>query len=142
MLISTFFGHRDSQSDIEERIRKAIRDLIEYNRVEKFYVGNQGNFDKMVFNILKDFKKVYPNIKFYVVLAYIPFKDIQIYCDNSIIPDGIEAVPPKYAINYRNKWMIDNADIVVSYVTREFGGAAKFTKYAERKKKRIVKIEL
>ncbi|MEE1280074.1 MAG: hypothetical protein UHH95_04500 [Oscillospiraceae bacterium] len=44
---------------------------------------------------------------------------------DTIYPDGLEGVPPNYAISRRNMWMIDNADYVVTYVKYIVGGAAR-----------------
>ena len=60
--------------------------------------------------------------------------------EHSILPEGIEAVPRRFAINYRNKWMLTKSDIVVTYVTRNFGGAAQFKELAEKKGANIVTL--
>ena len=52
----TFFGHRDSPETIKPKIRTAVIDLIENHGVTMFYVGNQGNFDRLVRSILKEVK--------------------------------------------------------------------------------------
>ena len=62
--------------------------------------------------------------------------------EHSILPEGIETVPRRFAINYRNKWMMDKSDIIVTYVTRNFGGAWKFKQIAEKMKKMVVNIEI
>ena len=59
---------------------------------------------------------------------------------DTILPDGLEDVPPKYAILKRNKWMLNNADYVVTYVTRIYGGAADFKRLAEKKDKKVIEI--
>lgn len=59
--------------------------------------------------------------------------------DGTIYPP-LETVPLKYAISKRNEWMIDQADMVVSGVTHDWGGAATTMKYAQTKKKRIISI--
>ena len=37
---------------------------------------------------------------------------------DAIIYPEIEGKPQKFAISYRNKWMVDKADCVVAYVRR------------------------
>ncbi len=97
----------------------------------------------MVRFTLKKLKQSFPHIDYAVVLAYIPFKrnelDYKYYLD-TIIPDGIETTPPKYAIIKRNRWMIDNSDIVVTYVKYIVGGAAKFKELAEKKSKMVINV--
>ena len=56
---------------------------------------------------------------------------------DTMLPEGIETVPKRYAISWRNKWMIDHADYVVTYLVRLQGGAAKFVALAQKRKKQI-----
>lgn len=139
----TFFGHADTPKEIEPILKSTLVDLIKNKNVNKFYVGNHGGFDSMAKNTLKDLKKVYPDIKYYVVLAYMPSKknelDYEDYSD-TIYPDELENTPPKYAIDKRNRWMIDKSDTVITYVNRDFGGAARFKKIAQRKDKIVINL--
>ena len=122
----TFFGHRDSPETIKPKIRAAVIDLIENHGVTMFYVGNQGNFDRLVRSVLKEVTTAYPGVGYAVVLAYMPSakKSADDFSD-TLLPDGIEKVPKRFAISWRNKWMIDHADYVITYVTLPHGGAAK-----------------
>ena len=43
----------------------------------------------------------------------------------------------KYAISYRNNWIVKKADLVVCYITLSFGGAAKFVEKARKNGKII-----
>ena len=134
----TFFGHRDTPKEIEPALRLTLINLIENKNATVFYVGNHGNFDAMVRRQLEDLSKTYP-IKYYVVLAYMPSKNDN-PDEHSILPEGIETVPRRFAINYRNKWMLTKSDIVVTYVTRPFGGAWRFKEMAERLEMMIIKL--
>ncbi len=138
MATVTFFGHRDTPKETEPALRLTLIDLIENKNATVFYVGNHGNFDAMVRRQLDDLSKTYP-IKYYVVLAYMPGKNNE-PDEHSILPEGIETVPHRFAINYRNKWMLNMSDIVVTYVTRKFGGAWAFKKMAERQNKTVVNL--
>lgn len=136
----TFFGHKDTPIETEESLRSVLTDLIENHSAVNFYVGNNGNFDIMVRRQLEDLSKAYP-INYCVVLAYIPitkseYKDLS----NSIIPEGIENVPKRFAISHRNKWMIKQSDIVITYVTRSFGGASQFRSIAEKQGKKVIEL--
>ena len=73
-----------------------------------FYVGNDVNFDIMVKKTLKRLKNIYPFITYYVVLAYLPCinKYSQEELNDTVFPDGLKKVLPKYAIVQRNMWMI------------------------------------
>ena len=140
-MVCTFFGHRNTTSDVSVALHEVLIDLIENKNADTFYVGNHGAFDSMVHKELKDFKKIYPHINYAVVLAYLSGKKDE-YCDYSdtIYPDGLEKVPPKYAIIERNKWMIKKADILVCYVTHTFCGAGDFMVYAQKKSKEIINL--
>ncbi len=139
-MICTFFGHKDTPKEIEPTLRSTLIDLIENKNVNIFYVGNNGNFDTMVHHQLEDLSQTYP-ITYSVVLAYLPGKKNE-YDDytNTILPEGIETVPKRFAISYRNKWMIKQADVVVTYVTRNFGGASQFKALAERQGKMVIEL--
>ncbi|MBQ3593173.1 MAG: hypothetical protein II982_02295, partial [Clostridia bacterium] len=119
MKTCTFFGHRDTPKEVEFLLRDTIENLIQYKNVNKFYVGNQGNFDVLVRKVLIEMKKEYPEIQYNVVLAYIPTNNNKIGYDDfsdTILPQGIEEVHRKIAILWRNKWMLSKSDYVVTYV--------------------------
>jgi len=52
----------------------------------------------------------------------------------------IENALPRFAISKRNEWMVEQADVVVSGVDHDWGGAATTLQYAQRKKKRIISV--
>lgn len=138
-LICAFLGHRDTPYDVKPLLRKVIVELIEKG-VKQFYVGNQGNFDIMAHELLSELKASY-RISFDIVLAYMPKNGFIPYdMIHTIFPEGMETVPPRFAIEYRNKWMIAHSDIVVTYVTHSFGGAAKFKEFASKKGKIIIEL--
>ena len=139
MKICTFFGHRDAPSSIRETIKAAIVDLIVKKGVEKFYLGDNGKFDRMALGILRELKKQYGQISYTVVLSRIPTANVSLDYD-TILPEGIENSLPKYAIVYRNIWMIEKSDYVVCYVRRSYGGAYRFKEMAKRKNKVVVEL--
>ena len=138
MSACTFFGHRDCNDDIESEVYACVENLIR-NNVAVFYVGTQGNFDAMVHRVLKKLKVKYPHIKCNIVFAYLPDKK-EVSESDSVYPEGIENVPPRFAIDYRNKWMINNSEYVVCCVKYNFGGAYKFLKFAEKQKKSVINL--
>ncbi len=141
----TFFGHRRVPKEIEPALRSTLIDLIENHDVNTFYVGNNGEFDSMVLRQLQDLSKTYP-ITYHVVLAYMPEKqrefDTTDYSE-TILPDGIETVPKRFAIDYRNRWMIRQSDYVVTYVTTDIGsGAAKYKKLTQKMGIMVIELSL
>lgn len=136
-MICTFFGHRDCPFQIESNLKHEIINLIESCSVDTFYVGNNGNFDKIAYKTLLSLNGSY-KIKIYVVLAYLPNSHVII--QNSIYPEGLEKVPPKFAIPWRNKWMVNNSDYIIAFLRHDFGGAAKAVIYAEKKGVKVIRI--
>ena len=143
MSACTFFGHRDCPSSIKSKLRKVLIDLIENHAVDMFYVGQQGAFDGIVRSVLKELVSVYPHIRYAVVLERLPTKrnefDTRDYSD-TMLPEGIETVHPRFAISWRNKWMIKQSDYVVTYLTRSWGGAFQYAEKAKRQKKTIMPL--
>ena len=132
MASCTFFGHRECPDSIKTQLREVLIDLVTNHNVNMFYVGNQGQFDAIVRSVLRELKKEYPQIDFAVVLAYMPGKQTE-YDDYSdtMLPEGIESVHPRYAISWRNNWMLGQSDYVVTYITHSWGGAAKYAARAK-----------
>ena len=139
-MTATFFGHKDTPKEIEPTLRSTLIDLIENKNATVFYVGNNGNFDTMVRHQLEDLSQTYP-ITYSIVLAYLPVKKSEYDgFTNTLLPEGIETVPKRFAISYRNKWMTRQADTVVTYVTHTHGGAWQFKAMAERQGKMVIEL--
>lgn len=137
-MICTFFGHRNTPATTEKLLSEILTDLIEHQGADEFYIGNQGNFDAMVRRQLEILSNEY-NITYSVILAYLPDKNAEpIPC--SVYPEGIETVPRKFAIHYRNKWMLNKADTVICYVAHPSSGAGQFVELAEKQGKRILNL--
>ena len=141
MATCTFFGHRDCPETIRAKLQEVLVDLITRHGVDLFYVGHQGQFDVLVRSTLRELKKEYPQINYAVVLAYVPGKKTE-YDDYSdtMLPEGIESVHPHYAISWRNNWMIQQSDYVVTYITHSWGGAAQYAKKASNSGKFVVNL--
>ena len=143
MSACTFFGHRDCPSSIKAKLRDTLIDLIENHAVDMFYVGQQGAFDGIVRSVLKEVVSLYPHIRYAVVLERLPQKrdefDTRDYSD-TLLPEGIETVHPRFAISWRNKWMLKQSDYVVTYITHSWGGAAQFAEQSMRQKKHVISL--
>lgn len=139
MAVCTFFGHRDCPDDLYVSVHNKIEDLVLKNKVDLFFVGNQGNFDAIVRKALKEIKSIYPYIRYYVVLAYMP-KQNNAVSETEVYPCSIMRAPKRYAISWRNKWMVRQADFVITYVKRSYGGAAYFSDVAKKSGKRVFNL--
>lgn len=124
-------------------MREAIVELIEKCGVTTFYIGDKGAFDLMAKSIVRELCEVYPQIRYSIVLAYLPQKrdefDTRDFSD-TIFPEGIEAVPKRYAISWRNNWMLKRADHVICYVNHSWGGAAQFVEKAIKQGKVVINL--
>ena len=140
MRVCTFFGHRDAADKIKPVLRETVISVIEEG-VLQFYVGAQGRFDGMVRAVLKELAEQYP-IRYEVVLAYPP-EPGRYECPEgfpTLFPEGQEKVLLRFAIDRRNRWMVEQSDVVVSYTDKTYGGAVKYTMLAKKKGKTIIKI--
>ena len=72
MKTCTFFGHRDAPQSLRAPLKLKITQLIIQQGVDCFYVGNHGQFDAMALSVLQELAPIYPQIKYYVVYAYLP----------------------------------------------------------------------
>lgn len=140
-MVCTFFGHRNVHKEIEPILKSTLIDLIENHDVTTFYVGNQGGFDYLVKTVLKELSNNY-TIGYFVVLAYLPREqDLLSSNELTLYPEGLETVPRRFAISYRNKWMIKHSDYVVTYVTNHIAsGAAQFKEIAEKHGKHVINL--
>ena len=142
-MVCTFFGHREVQNsgEIKEKLNITIRRLIENDGVTTFYVGNNGSFDRLVLETLREVSKEY-KINYTVVLAYIDFnkEDYDYESRETLYPENLDKTPLRFAIDKRNRFMIEKSDIAVSYINRSIGGAAKQVELCEKKGLRIIKL--
>ena len=111
------------------------------NGADCFLVGNQGRFDGMVLGILRKIAAKNPAISYKVVLAYMPKPgDHRFSPGETMLPEGIESIHPKYAISYRNRWMAEESNAAVVYVTHSWGGAAKYAGQMVKKRKTVINL--
>ncbi len=136
----TFFGHREVQEP--EKVRKWLYETVSgliLEGADVFYLGGYGGFDRMALSVVNHAKEAHPGVRAILVLPYLDRSmDLDAY-DGSIYPP-LEKVPRRFAISRRNRWMVDQADVVVAYVIHEWGGAATTLRYAEAKKKTIIRF--
>ncbi len=138
----TFFGNKNITQNPKSLLYSILIDLIENKKVNMFYVGNQGAFDDMVINTLKNLKLHYTHIDYAIVLAYLPSKNIDCinHSSNTIYPERLEYTPRKYAISKRNIWMIEQSDYVVTYVKNTTGNSNTFKNTALKKGKIVIEL--
>lgn len=140
MKVCTFFGHSECYGLDRAALFQAIAGLVDCG-ADTFYVGNQGQFDCMIHGCLKQLRAVYPHIWFSVVLAYLPTgKSWYDDFTDTIYPEGLEEVPPKFAIEWRNRWMLAASDYCLCYINHTWGGAYKFARQAKRRGLTVINL--
>lgn len=74
-------------------------------------------------SVLRELAQEYPQINCAVVLESMPGKlkpDYPEDFSDTILPESIEEVPPRFAISWRNNWMLAHSDYVVAYVAHSW----------------------
>ncbi len=149
------FGHREifkyaeSADEIQafkECLSGVIDKQITQQNVGVFYTGAHGEFDIVFSAEVRKLKEKYPFIKLILVEPYFSnrFNRLKSYYetmyDSIIIPDELADVHYKKSIEMRNRWMVDNSELVISYVDRRSGGAYKAIKYAESRNTLVINL--
>ena len=142
----TFFGHRDFDAHIksEERLHQIVRELLASKEFVVFYIGRNGEFDRFCASIIKRVQNEMgrENSELILVLPYAD-KDIEYYekyYDCVMIPETIENTHPKGAIAKRNKWMVEQSDLLICYIDKEEGGAFAALNYAKKIEKKAINL--
>ena len=139
------FGHRTIMKNIENSIYSAVL-LAAQKGCKTFYTGGMGDFDMQFSSAVRKLRIRFPDIKLICVKPYFTNEintNGEYYAamyDDIVIPPAIIGVHYKRAITARNRWMVDNSDLIVSYIIRDYGGAADTIKYAKRMDKRIISL--
>ena len=146
-MIIAFCGHSDYVENKEDEIK--IIEMLETKAKEicfDFFLGLYGNFDRFCYSIAKKFKDTHINSKLFFIS---PYND-ETYLKNRALDKGnrfdliiypeLETVPRKYAIFYRNKWIVEKADLIIAFVKKKYGGAFTMYEYAKKLGKDIYNI--
>ena len=146
-MIITFLGHRtilkdENLADLVERV------ILEHTSPAEdvyFYCGGYGAFDAICAGVCRSLKKQRPKSHLVFVTPYLTEaqqKKMNRMVENgeydSILYPPLESVPYRTAILRRNEWMIEKADLILSYVRYSNGGAYEGLRYAYTRGKSIV----
>ena len=137
-----FTGHRDLQADFSEKtLKKEIKRLIELG-VTTFYTGMAVGFDLIAAELVLSFKKKYGLklvccIPFYGQESRFSDRDKKRY--SNILKKADEQIVfyqhyTKDCMFKRNRYMVDNADVLITYCKRDTGGTAYTVRYFKQKK--------
>lgn len=146
-MIISFFGHSDYSTDKKhiELLLSLLKKHLETNEIE-FYLGGYGFFDSFSSSFCTYCKNLSYKVRKVFVTPYIGSyldnrKEILVNYDEIIYPP-LENVPKRFAITKRNEWIIERSDLIIFYVSRNYGGAYNALQYANRKNKPYINLFL
>ncbi|MBE6593778.1 MAG: hypothetical protein E7642_07285 [Ruminococcaceae bacterium] len=143
----TFCGHSSFIATEKDKVK--ILEILEKEIGEAeadILLGGYGSFDEFAYLCCKEYKNSHPKVSLVFVTPYLSeeYQKNHLSYQNmrydSIIYPPIEDKLPRFAILYRNRYMVENSDIVIAYVFNTYGGAYTTYKYAKAKKKRIFNL--
>ena len=138
---ATVIGHNECYDVDTDHLRAELIHLIN-SGITTFISGGTGGFDRLCARMIYDLKKTFPHIRSYIIIPYLDQKIFEpSYFDGSEFPECLEAVPYRFRISRRNRWMADNSAYAVCYVNRSFGGAAQTYRYAKNHGVHIIDIK-
>ena len=146
-MIIMFCGHSrfSKKEEYEQKILNFLEEKVG-NGFADFYLGGYGEFDNFAYECCKKYKETHRNVSLIFITPYITVEYQKNHLQygkmvyDEIIYPEIEDKPLRFAISYRNQWMVEKADYVICGIDREWGGAYKTYQYAKRKNKYIYNI--
>ena len=143
----TFCGHACfmKTEEYEQKILAFLEETVG-DKAADMYLGGYGAFDSFAYDCCKKYKETHPEVSLVFVTPYLTEEYQRNHLEYSktrydeIIYPEIEDKPLRFAITYRNRYMVDKADFVVAYVTHNSGGAYSTYSYAKRKGKKIFSL--
>ena len=137
----TFFGHSELvygdniKADIINKLQKIVG-----NEPCEVYLGNIGNFDRIAYESCREYKKNHSNLFLVFVSPYLKISELDRKRFDETAYAPIEDKPIRFAISYRNRWVVENVDLIICYISHDWGGAYKACDYAKRKNKAIINL--
>ncbi len=146
-MIITFCGHAQyTETREDEQKLLSLFAVLVGDRHTELYLGGYGSFDAFARKCGRKYQTAHPNTRLVFVTPYITasYQKTHLNYDKSLYDEilypHLEEKPLRFAISYRNRWMVEQADYVIACVTHEWGGAYKTYQYAKRKQKQIFNI--
>lgn len=148
-----FTGHRTVPVAERDLINLKLNDtlvtLIEEKGVRLFIAGGALGFDTMAALAVLKLKIIYPDIKLRLAIpCENQTKDwsenaISLYNDIMKKADEVVYTGKVYTsgcMHVRNRYMVDNSEYCVAYMTRASGGTAYTVRYAQEKAKKVINV--
>ena len=138
-----FIGHREAGPEILPALEAAIEKHISEYGVTEFIVGHYGGFDRLAARVLVSAKKRHPEIRLLMLIPYHPAEhplETPPGFDGTFYPPGMESIPHRFAIVQANRYMINHADYLISYVWHPASNAKNLLDYAFKQSIRITNL--
>ena len=145
-MIVAFCGHSEYMGTLEDE--KNVLDFLECrvgDESVEFFLGEYGGFDRFAYNCARKYQKKHPVARLVFITPYLSEGFLKKHIDSQhrfddILYPNLETVLPRYAITYRNRWIVEQADLLISYVVLSYGGAYKMYRYAKQKNREIYNL--
>ncbi|MBQ8372118.1 MAG: hypothetical protein IJX38_04170 [Clostridia bacterium] len=146
-MIVSFCGHSRFRLTLEYecKILEYLQKIIKDEPME-LLLGGYGAFDEFAYMCCNKFKQLHANVSLVLVTPYmsVEYQKSKLAKEktryDSIVYPEIENKPLRFAITYRNRYMVDCSDYVIAYVDHTWGGAYSTYKYAVRKNKTVLNL--
>ena len=142
-------GHRELQEDFNKETTKKIIEEVILKGYNNFLVGMALGFDTVCFNILRKLKEKH-KIKITAVVPcgeqdkYFNLKQKKKYREMLETADEVITLHEKFSfgcMQERNRYLVDNASLLIAYLKKKGGGTFYTVSYAEKQGKEIIMIK-
>ena len=138
-----FIGHREIYGHyrLEDEIERIVRDKLYEKEYVEFYVGRNGDFDISVASAIKRAQNaVGHHNSCLILLQPYPMKDDEYY---EKFYDEVQYPVDFKTITKRNRWMVENTELLIAFVEEgRKGGALTTLKYAEKQGVEIINLAI
>ena len=140
-----FIGHSrlNNYDSLIPKIDQALQNLADKGFLT-FLCGGYGSFDFLCAERLLMLKRQRPELESILVHPYPRphlHDTVMKLFDRTLYP-GLEDCPPRFAIPLRNRWMVEQSQAALCYVTHDWGGAAQTFGYANRTLLQVINLAI
>ena len=147
-MIIMFLGHSKIHSSklLYEKIKNAILKNVKRDEEILFYCGHEGDFDFLSAKACRAVSHAYEDCEVVLITPYSEGKEaenkisVQSGFHETVIYPPLENMPYRIAIYKRNKWMIGQAELIISYVTHPTDRSYKYLEYAKKIGKQVINL--
>ena len=149
MKVCAFTGHRNlAETDFDEQLlRRVVKDLV-INGYDRFLCGMAVGFDLKAAQAVLELKGFY-DIQLVACLPCVNqaekysaknkklYEEILYYCDDFVVME------PEYVrgcMQERDRYLVDNCDVLVSILRKNSGGTHYTVEYARKQNKKIIEL--